>query len=110
FFRSFFCALARRSFLRALGRGSGAFGSRSSALGRRSSSPLRGGGAFFAFFLLLFDHFHFARGGGGFGRFGRFFFFRARSGHGNNRNLLVANDLNSLGRFDLSQVDRLANI
>ena len=52
---AFLGALGRRAFSRAFGR-------------RAFSAPLAGGGAFFAFFLLLFDHLDFAGGsGGGFG-------------------------------------------
>ena len=84
FFRTFFRAL-RGGFL---------------ALGRR--------GAFLAFFLLLFDHFHIAGssrsglGGGG------FLFFRARHGHGDDRDVLVTNDFHTVGQFDFADVDGLA--
>jgi hypothetical protein len=69
---------------------------------------LRGSGAFLAFFLLLLDHFHVAGGNRlGFGG-GGLFLFRARHRHGDDRDVLVANDFHSFGRLDFAKVDGFA--
>ena len=69
---------------------------------------LRGSGALLAFFLLLLDHFHVAGGNrlglGG----GGLFLFRARHGHGDDRDVLVADDFHAFGRLDFADVDGLA--
>ena len=71
------------------------------ALGRRST--------FFAFFFLLFDHFDVAGGHRlAFRNRSRFFLFRARQGDGDDRNVLVAENLDPGGRFDFAEVDGLA--
>ena len=68
-------------------------------------------GAFFAFFLLLFDHLDLARDSlGGGGQIGGFLFLRARRGDSDDRDMLVPDDLGILGRFDLAQVNGLANL
>src|SRR6185503_1720369 len=102
--------VTRRNLLLLLGGRRGGFlvaGSRSSggfvARGRFGGA-LRGsstfGGAFFAFLLFL-DHLDVA-GSGGFGRSG--LFFSARHSHGDNRDILVAEDFHTLGRFDFADM------
>ena len=65
-------------------------------------------GAFPVFVLLLFDHFHVAGGdwlglgGGG------LFFFRARHGDGDDRDVFVADEFHAGGRHDFAKVDGLA--
>ena len=104
-------------FFSAAGGGLFGAGSRSllRALRRAFFRGLRGGffalgrsGAFFAFFLLLFDHLHVARSRN-LGRCGRrFFLFRARHRHGDDRDVLVADDFHAVGQLDFAEVDGLA--
>ena len=73
------------------------------ALGRR--------GPFFALFLLLFDHLDLARDGlRGRRGLGRFLFLRARRGNGDDRNMLVAEDLALRRGLDFAQVNGLADL
>ena len=99
-----------RGLLGALGRGLlGALGGGLlGALGGAFLGAFGGGSAFLALFLFLFDHLHLARGCNGLCRLGRFLFFGARRGDGDDGHLFVADQFDSRGGFDLPQVDDLA--
>src|SRR6266853_4369638 len=63
---------------------------------------------FFAFFFLFFDHLDFAWSSGR-SSFRGLFFFSARRGDGDYRNILVTNKFDASGRWYFSEMDGLAN-
>src|SRR6185437_16053228 len=100
------------NLLRLLGGRSGGLlvaGSRSGGFvaGSGLGGALRRSGTFRAFFafLLFLDHLDVASSSGAFGRSG--LFFSARHGYRDNRDTLVTEDFNTLGRLDIADVNSL---